>query len=324
MRAEPEPAATTPALRLGMLTPSSNTALEPLTQALLAPVADRVTAHFGRFRVTQIALDDAANGQFREEPSLAAAELLADAKPAVIAWNGTSASWLGFDRDDALCAEITRRTGAPATNAVVSLNRLIAERGVRRMGLVTPYTQDVQARIVANYAAIGVEIVAEVHAGLTESFAFAGIGEGRVADMCRAAAAPGVDAVAVVCTNMRGPMIAAALERETGATMLDSIAVTLWGCPRAAGAPTARWRASGGSSTMRAAPPPETVPRDPPAAPLRHAIRSGALGGARWSPPRRPSPRPARPSSPVRGTRGGAQLSGQDFRSACRGAALTA
>jgi maleate isomerase len=239
MHAESTFLSTTPSVRLGMLTPSSNTALEPLTQALLSPIADRVSAHFGRFRVTQIALDDVSNQQFRQEPILAAADLLADAKPSVIAWNGTSASWLGFDRDDALCAEITRRTGVPATSAIVSLNRLIVEHGVRRLGLVTPYTPDVQSRIVANYASIGVEIPAEAHAGLTENFAFAEIDERRVAEMCRAAAAPGVDAVAVVCTNMRGPMAAAALERELGVTILDSIAVTLWGCLKAAGVSTA-------------------------------------------------------------------------------------
>jgi maleate isomerase len=228
-----------PAIRLGMLTPSSNTALEPLTQALLAPMADRVSAHFARFRVTQIGLDATSNQQFQQAPILAAADLLADARPAAIAWNGTSASWLGFDRDDALCAEIAARTGVPATSAIVSLNRLIAAMGVRRLGLVTPYTPDVQARIVANYAAVGVEIPAEVHAGLTENFAFAEIDEGRVAAMCREAAAPGVDAVAVVCTNMRGPLVAPALERELGVPILDSIAVTLWGSLKAAGAPTA-------------------------------------------------------------------------------------
>ena len=33
----------------------------------------------------------------------AGSELLAHAKVDVIAWNGTSASWLGFDRDERLC-----------------------------------------------------------------------------------------------------------------------------------------------------------------------------------------------------------------------------
>ena len=48
---------------LGMLTPSSNTILEPLTSAMVAGVPG-VSAHFGRFRVTEISLNSAALGQF--------------------------------------------------------------------------------------------------------------------------------------------------------------------------------------------------------------------------------------------------------------------
>ena len=40
---------------LGMLTPSSNTVLEPVTQAMLAGLPE-VSVHFSRFRVTEIAL----------------------------------------------------------------------------------------------------------------------------------------------------------------------------------------------------------------------------------------------------------------------------
>ena len=226
-------------VRIGMLTPSSNTALEPLTQALLAPIADTVSAHFARFRVTRIALDANADRQFARAPILAAAELLADARADVIAWNGTSASWLGFDTDDALIAGILQASGARATTAIASLNALLAARGVRRLGLVTPYTADVQDRIVANYARIGIEIAGEAHLGLADNFSFAQARESDVAALCRAAARPGVDAVAIVCTNMRGTMVAPVIERELGVPVLDSIAVTLWGSLRAAGVPTA-------------------------------------------------------------------------------------
>ena len=44
---------------LGMLTPSSNTALEPITAALLQGLPG-VSAHFARFRVTEISLAGAA------------------------------------------------------------------------------------------------------------------------------------------------------------------------------------------------------------------------------------------------------------------------
>ena len=53
-------------IRLGVLTPSSNTALEPLTQLLLTELPE-VSVHFSRFGVTEIALNDSALGQFQCE-----------------------------------------------------------------------------------------------------------------------------------------------------------------------------------------------------------------------------------------------------------------
>lgn len=70
--------------RIGVLTPSSNTLLEPITTGMLASLPD-VTVHFARFRVTEIALTDAALAQFDTEAVLAAARLLADARCDVIA-----------------------------------------------------------------------------------------------------------------------------------------------------------------------------------------------------------------------------------------------
>ncbi|MDW3221838.1 MAG: aspartate/glutamate racemase family protein [Paracoccaceae bacterium] len=218
-----------PDLRIGMLVPSSNTALEPATAALTFPVSDRVGVHFSRFEVTRIALDHQADAQFSMEPILKAARLLADAKVSVIAWNGTSASWRGFDTDDALCREIEQSTGCPATSAIVGLNSALRAFGTRRLGLVTPYTEDVEAAIIANYATIGIDIVAARRENLQDNYSFADVPPDRVAEMCREVAAQGVDAVAIVCTNMRGPLIAPQIEAEFGIPVIDSIAVTLWG-----------------------------------------------------------------------------------------------
>jgi maleate isomerase len=216
---------------IGMLTPSSNTVLEPFTAHMLEPLFPDVSTHFARFRVTQIGLDAKANSQFALPPIVAAAELLADARCDVIAWNGTSASWLGFDSDERLCAAITERTGIAATSAILSLNRLLERLSVRRLGLVTPYTRDVQEKIAANYASIGIEVVSEAHGGLSDNFSFAEVGEEEIERMCRDVAAKGrPEAIAIVCTNMRGPLVAARLEARLGIPVLDSVAFTLWGC----------------------------------------------------------------------------------------------
>src|SRR5829696_9939129 len=137
-------------MRLGMLTPSSNTVLEPLTAAMLADLPG-ASAHFSRFRVVAINLGPGSRGQFDPEPVVAAAELLADAKVDAICWNGTSGAWLGLDVDRALCAAITARTGIPATTATLALMDALGRLGARRYGLVTPYLGEVQDAIVARW-----------------------------------------------------------------------------------------------------------------------------------------------------------------------------
>lgn len=221
-------------LRLGMLTPSSNTVLEPMTYAMLTDCRGDVSAHFSRFKVTEIGLDRAALQQFAYEPILAATELLAHAKCDVIAWNGTSASWLGFDRDEALVEMIEARTGIPAATCVLGYRELFNRLGARRIGLVTPYTSDVQAKIMSNWSRAGFNCVAEQHCGLSDNFSFAETTEARVEEMIRAVSAKGCDAVAIVCTNMQGARVAARLERELNLTILDSVAVTLWASLRRA------------------------------------------------------------------------------------------
>ena len=227
-------------IRIGMLTPSSNTVLEPFTAKLIEPLFPDVSAHFARFRVTRIALDDTANKQFSLAPILDAAELLADARCDVIAWNGTSASWLGFDTDETLCAEITSRTGIKATSAILGFNKILKKLSVKRLGLVTPYTPDVQARMIGNYKAHGIEIVSEQHSGLTDNFLFATVSEQTIEDMCGRAAAAKPDAIAIVCTNARGTFVAPKLEEQLGIPVLDSVSFTLWACLDALDVPMAR------------------------------------------------------------------------------------
>jgi maleate isomerase len=128
---------------------------------------------------------------------LTAADLLADARVANICWNGTSAGWLGFERDRALCDAILQRTGIQATSSVLALDALFRKAGVRRFGLVTPYTDDVQQRIVETFRAEGFECVAERHTGEHVNFAFAEVSPAQIAAAVREVAAARPDAIAV-------------------------------------------------------------------------------------------------------------------------------
>src|SRR3954463_5424733 len=213
--------------RLGMIPPSSNSVLEPVTSTMLAGV-DGVTAHFSRFRVTEIALDAAALNQFDASVMLPAADLLADAKVDAIAWNGTSASWLGIGRNRSLCEAITERTGVPATTSTLACIDAARALGAKRVGLVSPYTDDVQRRIGDVWGKEGIAPYTQRHLGLRDNFSFGEVAPATIADMIRAVAAEGADAVVILCTNLEGAALATSLEQELNIAVLDSVAVTLW------------------------------------------------------------------------------------------------
>lgn len=225
--------------RLGMLTPSSNTVLEPLTAAMLANLPD-ASAHFARFRVLKISMEDDALGQFKNEPMLAAAELLADAQVQSICWNGTSSGWLGFDTDRTLIRDIEARTGVKACSSILAMNELLEKLGARRVAFVTPYLDEIQTRILANYRAEGYEIAAEKHLGDPGNFSFATYSEADILDLCRSVATAKPDAITIYCTNFRGARLAPIIEAETGIPVLDSVSTALWKSMQVAGDDPAR------------------------------------------------------------------------------------
>ncbi len=221
-------------VRLGMLTPSSNTVVEPVTMAMVRDLAG-VSVHFSRFKVTEISLAKAALDQFDLAPFLDAADLLADARVDVIAWNGTSSAWLGFDADQRLCRAIDARFGVPATASMLAINQALAAAGVERIALVTPYIDQVQDRIVANYSQAGFRCVAERHTGVSVNHDFAEVADGEIAAMVRGVASAAPEAIVVACTNLRAAPLVDALERELDIPIYDSLATVVWRSLRLAG-----------------------------------------------------------------------------------------
>jgi maleate isomerase len=232
------------ARRIGMITPSSNTCLEPMTYRILGS-RDDVTVHSTRVAVTHISLDATSDRQFGLMTMSQAAELLATADVDVIAWNGTSGSWLGVDHDRALVAEITRATGVPATTSTLAMLDAFERFGLSRVTLATPYLPAVNEQIVSVFAACGIEVDGSLALGLTDNESFAGV----TPDELRAGSIPLVarrpDALIFLCTNLWGAPVVGDIERETGVPVLDSVATTLWRCLELAGAPLLdpRWGA---------------------------------------------------------------------------------
>ena len=228
--------------RIGMIVPSSNTCLEPATYQMLDH-RDDVSVHFTRVPVTRIALDGNSDAQFGTAGMQEAAELLATAEVDVIAWIGTAGSWLGSEHDRAITAAITAATGLPATTSTLAYFAAFGRLGVRTVGIVTPYTADVNSRIIARYRDEGIAVSAQHGFGLTDNTAFGRIRPEELLGPSHDVAASNPDALIYLCTNLNGASVVDIVEAETGVPVLDSVAITLQACLTMVGAPPlpSRW-----------------------------------------------------------------------------------
>lgn len=217
--------------RIGMIVPSSNTALEPATTRLLANRTD-VTVHYTRIPVQAITIGD-GGASFDVDTMLAAARLLADAKVDCIVWNGTAGSWLGVEHDRQICAAIAEATGVHATTSTLAILQACQAFGVTTLACATPYTRDVVEAIVGEYARHGVRISSHAEWELTDNLSFGLKAPDAIAELAVAASqvadgAPAPQAVALICTNVDSSAVAGEVEEKLGIPLIDSIAATLW------------------------------------------------------------------------------------------------
>lgn len=143
--------------------------------------------------------------------------------------------WLGLESDRKLCERIRSLTGIQASTSVLTLFELFAVRGEKRVGLIAPYTADVQSEIVKGFAREGVDVIAERHLGLRDNFGFSEVAEPILASMIGDVAAARPDAIAVFCTNLASAPIIDTLERRYDVPIHDSIATAVYGALQAIG-----------------------------------------------------------------------------------------
>ncbi|KAG2094876.1 putative Asp/Glu racemase [Suillus discolor] len=226
-------------IRLGILTPSSNTALEPLTYQIVSSIPN-VSVHFSRFPVTAISLSPEGLAQFDHSVIAQAAKLLAHAEVDMIGWSGTAAGWIGFEDDEKLCQAITKATGIPATTSVLALNKALGIFKVKKLGLVTPYLDDVQERIVKNYNAIGMGVTSETerHLRVVKNTDVALIGEDVLETLVGQVVEGGADAVSTFCTNLIAAHKVELWEAKYGVPVLDTVTTVTWDMLRQCGVDT--------------------------------------------------------------------------------------
>lgn len=221
---------------IGLITPSANVVVEEVAIALAGSFPE-VSVHFSRIAVAG-SVDPNPDG-YDLDAMLAAASLLADARPAAIVWAGSKGASVGLDRDRELCARIEQRCSIPATTPTLALAALVAATGRRRIGLVSPYTASYQDRLVAGLSRMGLTCTAERHSGLADNLSYADVGAADIRAMARAVAASGPEMVLAWCTNLAAATLAKEIEDELGLPFVDATALGLFEALRLAGVDTA-------------------------------------------------------------------------------------
>ncbi len=208
---------------------ASNGPAGPSTYRMWAPI--NVVEPMGSETIVFLelaAIEVIGKARGRNLPALGMAEfdLLAEAHPDRLVWGGTAAGWLGFDLDRYLCERIEERTGIPATSSLLATNARLRELGVRRIGLVTPYEQELETRIIGIYKAAGTDVVASERLDITVNTEYANVPPTQIFEMSKTVAQNGAEAIVILCTNLAGAAIINAASEAMGLPVLVSVEET--------------------------------------------------------------------------------------------------
>lgn len=153
----------------------------------------------------------------------------------VVAFGCTSASMeLG---EDEIFRQIHRaRPGVACTTPVTAAFAAFKALNARRIGVLTPYSPEVNENVRAYLADHGVEVAAFATFDKRDDREAARISPASVADGIRQLAhSTKLDAVFVSCTSLRLTEIVAEVEREIGIPVTSSDHAMAWHCLRLAG-----------------------------------------------------------------------------------------
>jgi maleate cis-trans isomerase len=126
--------------------------------------------------------------------------------------------------------------GVPAITSAQSVGRALQALGARRIGLVSPYSEEVNARARRYYGARhGLEIVTLEGFAAKESYAIGRLGPENARDAFVRIDRPEIDAFMVPGANFRTMAFIAGWEREFGKPVVSSTQASLWAMARRLG-----------------------------------------------------------------------------------------
>jgi maleate isomerase len=206
----------------GVLIPSTNTTVE-IEYGRLLPSTLQV--HVGR-------LKSSGTGPFA--PSLDAdveyqSLLLGTARVEVISLAQTSASLFTDDYDATTTQRMSKAAGVPAITSAQAIGQAVRALGMRRIALVSPYSQPVIERAKHYYESkYGLDVVALEGFAATDSYMIGKLGPENARDAFARINRPEIEILVVPGGNFPTMSFVAAWEQEFGKPVITTNQAALW------------------------------------------------------------------------------------------------
>lgn len=206
----------------GVLIPSTNTTVE-IECRLLPPTYQ---AHIGRLMTSR---PGETFSPPREDDLEYQSRLLGMAKVELIILAQTSASVFKDDYDEDVTRRMSTASGAPAITSAQAIGRAVRALGMRRIGLVSPYSEAVNRRAAKLFARNhGLETVAFEGFGATDSYAIGNLGPENARSAFARIDRAEIQAFVVPGGNFPTMSVIAEWEREFGKPVVTTNQASFW------------------------------------------------------------------------------------------------
>jgi maleate cis-trans isomerase len=212
-------------LAVGLMVPANNTTMEHELLAWLPEGSScaRLGIPRGKAMLTPETLPEYLDRAIR------LAREFRDDEIDLVVYGCTAAGFMGGPARD---AEVAGRLGDVTRKRVIttasSMSAVLQDIGAKRIALVTPYLDPVNAQLknFLDPAGIAIEVLSSFRAATVDELA-AITGE-QIAARARETMKPGVDAMFIACSQLPTRAIIPGLERELGIPVWSSIRATAW------------------------------------------------------------------------------------------------
>ncbi len=206
----------------GVLIPSTNTTVEIEYNRLLPPT---LQAHVGRLLTS-------GTGPFspsKDEDVDYQARLLGTARVEVVSLAQTSASLFADDYDESVTRRMSAAAGVPAVTSAQAIGQAARALGVRRIALVSPYSQPVIERAKRYYESkYALHVLALEGFAAADSYMIGKLGPENAHDAFARIDRPEIEAFVVPGGNFPTMSFVAAWEREFGKPVITTNQAALW------------------------------------------------------------------------------------------------